>query len=94
MNSHTLDPMDVADPPPAQDPELGQDAAVAPAPQIAEGLPPLPPIGVAGDSRKPDFEINLVASNASELPALEFNLADFSLKDLPELSLNDMLNLI
>ena len=38
--------------------------------------------------------LNLVASNASELPALEFNLADFSLKDLPELSLNDMLNLI
>ena len=108
MNSHTLDPMDVSDPAPAQD--LEQDAAVAPPPHglpplppVAAGLPPLPPVGAglpplphvgaAGDSSRPDIETNRFALNAIELP-IDFNLADFDLKDLPELSLDDMLNLI
>ena len=88
MNSHTLDPMDVSDSAPAQD--LEQDAAVAPPPH---GLPPLPPVGAAGDSSRPDIETNRFALNAIELP-IDFNLADFNLKDLPELSLDDMLDLI
>ena len=129
MNSHTLDPMDVSDPAPAQD--LEQDAAVAPPPHglpplppvgaglpplppvgaglpplppvgaglphlppVGAGLPPLPPVGAAGDSSRPDIETNRFALNASELPEVDFNLADFTLKDLPELSLDDMLNLI
>ena len=109
MNSHTLDPMDVSDPAPAQD--LEQDAAVAPPPHglpplppvgaglpplppVGAGLPPLPHVGAAGDSSRPDIETNRFALNASELPEVDFNLADFTLKDLPELSLDDMLNLI
>ena len=108
MNSHTLDPMDVSDPAPAQD--LEQDAAVAPPPHglpplppvgaglpplppVGAGLPPLPHVGAAGDSSRPDIETNRFALNAIELP-IDFNLADFDLKDLPELSLDDMLNLI
>ena len=108
MNSHTLDPMDVSDPAPAHD--LEQDAAVAPPPHglpplppvgaglphlppVGAGLPPLPPVGAAGDSSRPDIETNRFALNAIELP-IDFNLADFNLKDLPELSLDDMLNLI
>ena len=108
MNSHTLDPMDVSDSAPAQD--LEQDAAVAPPPHglpplppvaaglpplppVAAGLPPLPPVGAAGDSSRPDIETNRFALNAIELP-IDFNLADFNLKDLPELSLDDMLDLI
>ena len=108
MNSHTLDPMDVSDPAPAQD--LEQDAAVAPPPHglpplppvgaglpplppVGAGLPPLPHVGAAGDSSRPDIETNRFALNAIELP-IDFNLADFNLKDLPELSLDDMLNLI
>ena len=108
MNSHTLDPMDVSDSAPAQD--LEQDAAVAPPPHglpplppvaaglpplpsVGAGLPPLPPVGAAGDSSRPDIETNRFALNAIELP-IDFNLADFNLKDLPELSLDDMLDLI
>ena len=108
MNSHTLDPMDVSDPAPAHD--LEQDAAVAPPPHglpplppvgaglpplppVGAGLPPLPHVGAAGDSSRPDIETNRFALNAIELP-IDFNLADFNLKDLPELSLDDMLNLI
>ena len=108
MNSHTLDPMDVSDPAPAHD--LEQDAAVAPPPHglpplppvaaglpplphVGAGLPPLPHVGAAGDSSRPDIETNRFALNAIELP-IDFNLADFDLKDLPELSLDDMLNLI
>ena len=100
--------MDVSDPAPAHD--LEQDAAVAPPPHglpplppvgaglpplppVGAGLPPLPHVGAAGDSSRPDIETNRFALNAIELP-IDFNLADFNLKDLPELSLDDMLNLI
>ena len=68
-------------------------AGLPPLPPIGAGLPPLPPVGAAGDSSRPDIETNRFALNAIELP-IDFNLADFNLKDLPELSLDDMLDLI